>query len=48
MAIEEMFAKVKAILKANDKVYTTILMSSLWKLHIQIDCLHYIQHAGYL
>ena len=29
MALEEMFTKVKAILKANDKVYTTTLISSL-------------------
>ena len=53
MPLEEVFAKVKSILKANDKVYTTTSMSSLFvKMAFccisNTDCLHYIQHAGYL
>ena len=53
MPLDEVFAKVKSILKANDKVYTTTSMSSLFvKMAFccisNTDCLHYIRHAGYL
>ena len=53
MPLEEVFAKVKSILKANDEVYTTTTMSNLLvKMAFcgitNSDCLGYIQHSGYL
>lgn len=53
MPLEEVFAKVKSILKANDTVYTS---STLPELLVKMafcgithtDCLNYIMHAGYI
>ncbi len=52
MPLEEVFSKVKYYLKANDRVYLT---TSLFTLFVKVafctvsndDCLNYIQHAGY-
>ena len=51
MPLEEVFAKVKSILKSNDKVYTTSMSSLFVKMAFccvsNTDCLHYEKHAGY-
>ena len=53
MPLEEVFSKVKSILKANDEVYITTKMSDLlvkmaFCTITESDCLGYIQHSGYL
>lgn len=55
MPLEEVFAKVKSILKANDKAYVTtsnqmanLLVKMAFCTVTNNDCLHYIHHAGYL
>lgn len=53
MPLEEVFSKVKSVLKANDAAYTaTTTPSLLLKLAFctitKTDCLNYIQHAGYM
>ena len=52
MPLEEVFAKVKSILKANDEVYTTTISNLLVKMAFcgitNSDCSGYIQHSGYL
>lgn len=52
MPLEEVFSKVKAVLKANDAVYTSTTMPSvLVKMSFcsitHADCINYIRHAGY-
>ena len=53
MPLEEVFSKVKSILKANDEVYITTNMSDLlvkmaFCAITESDCSGYIQHSGYL
>ena len=55
MPLEEVFSKVKAVLKANDSIYLSTLTPSLivklaFGTVTQTDCLliGYIRHAGYM
>lgn len=53
MPLEEVFAKVKAVLKANDSVYiSTDTLEQFIKLAFSTvtkdNCLGYIRHAGYM
>ena len=53
MPLEEVFSRVKSILKANDKVYAATTTPSLFVRMAfcsitNNDCLGYIQHAGYI
>ncbi len=53
MPLEEVFSKVKSVLKANEAAYLyTLTPSLILKMAFctvtQADCLAYIRHAGYL
>ena len=50
MPLEEVFSKIKSVLKANDTVYTstTMLVKLTFCSITQADCFSYIKHAGYI
>ena len=53
MPLEEVFSKVKAVLKANETVYLSTLTPSLilklaFSTVTSTDCIGYIRHAGYM
>ena len=49
MPLEEVFSKVKSILKANNKVFTmpTALLTMAFGMVTSEDCNGYIHHSGY-
>lgn len=53
MPLEEVFSKVKSILKANDAVFQSTstprtLLATAFSMVTEEDCIGYIHHAGYL
>ena len=50
MPLEEVFSKVKSVLKANEAayLYTSLTLKMAFCTVTQADCLAYIRHAGYL
>ncbi len=53
MPLEEVFSKVKSILKANDALFQVSstprsLLATAFGMVTEEDCMGYIHHAGYL
>ena len=53
MPLEEVFAEVKALLRANDSIYLAstipqLMVKLAFTTLIQEKCLAYIEHAGYM
>jgi len=53
MPLEEVFSKVKAIMKENDQVFQastipTALLAMAFAMVTREDCCGYIQHSGYI